>query len=70
MNGENERYLRDHSLELSRRYAGKIVAVVDGELAAVADNRVEAYKEARERFPAGKVCFDYFPTEKERNLLL
>lgn len=70
MNEENIQYLRRHSLELSRKYPGKIVAVVDGQLAAVADNRVEAFKEARKKFPTGKVCFDYFPTEKERKLLL
>ena len=44
-------YLSLHSKELSRKYAGRCIAVVDDKVVAVGKNRLEVYKKAVRDIP-------------------
>ncbi|OGX38947.1 MAG: hypothetical protein A3D87_03640 [Omnitrophica WOR_2 bacterium RIFCSPHIGHO2_02_FULL_50_17] len=59
-------YLSTPSKELSRKYAGKCVAVVDDAVVAVGKNRTEVYKKAIKNIPKNKkVGVYYLPTKDE-----
>ncbi len=63
-------FLLKHSQEWSEKYAGKYIAVVGNELVSVNNSAVNAFKEAKEKFPDKEVCIDYIPTEEETVTLL
>ena len=55
-----------HSRELSKKYAGKHIAVVDNEVVAVGKNRLEVYKKAVKNIPKSKkVGVYYLPSKDE-----
>ena len=59
-------YVLTHSKELSRRYAGKHIAVVDEKIVAVGKNRLEVYKKAVKNIPRNKkVGVYYLPSKDE-----
>jgi ABC-type phosphate/phosphonate transport system ATPase subunit len=59
-------YLSIHSRELSRRYAGRCIAVVDDKVVAVGKNRLKVYKKAVKDIPRNKkVGVYYLPTKDE-----
>jgi len=62
-------YLLKHSQELSEKYPGKFVAIVDDELIAIGDSELEVYRRAKERYPDKEVSIAYLPTEEVVTLL-
>ena len=59
-------YLSIHSKELSRKYAGRCIAVVDDKIVAVGRNRLEVYKKAIKDIPKNKPLGVYYvPTDKD-----
>ena len=59
-------YLLAHSKELSKKYAGKHIAMVDNTIVAVGKNRLEVYKKAVKNIPKNKkVGVYYLPSKDE-----
>ncbi|PIP14124.1 MAG: hypothetical protein COX49_00250 [bacterium (Candidatus Stahlbacteria) CG23_combo_of_CG06-09_8_20_14_all_40_9] len=67
---EAHEFLLKHSQELSEKYPGKYVGIVGDKLVSVNNSAVNAFKEAKEKFPDKEVCIDYIPTEEETVTLL
>ena len=65
-----ENYLLKHSQELSEKYPGKYVAIVEDELVAVNNSAVNVFRKAKDQFPDKEVCISYIPTEEETVTLL
>ncbi len=65
-----DEFLLKHSQEWSQKYPGRYVAVVGDKLVSVNNSAVNAFKEAKEKFPDKEVCIDYIPTEEETVTLL
>ena len=56
-------YLLTYSKELSKKYAGRNIAVVDNSVVAVGKNRLVVYKKAIKNIPKDKkVGIYYFPS--------
>ena len=70
MNMKAEEFLLKRSNELSKKYAGKYIAVVKEEVVAVSRSAVQAYKEAKKKFPKEEIGIFYMPTEEETVTLL
>ena len=59
-------YILIHSRELSKKYAGKHIAVVDNTVVAVGKNRLVVYKKAIKGIPRNKkVGVYYLPSKDE-----
>jgi len=65
-----QQYLRIHSEELSKKYPGKYIAVVDGSLIAVESNPLLAYSKAREKSGEKEIAVFYMPTDEEMVTIL
>lgn len=63
-------YLLEHSQELSEKYPGKYVAIVNNKLVAVSDSGLEVYKKAKEKYPDKEVHISYIPMDEEMVTLL
>ncbi len=70
MKMKKESYLLKHSRELSEKYPGKCVAIINNKLVAVGRDRIEAYKKAKKKYPKGKLSIFYMPTDEETITLL
>ena len=70
VNNMNKDFLLEHSQELSKKYAGKYIAIVDNKLVAVSDSEVEAFKSAKEKYPDKTVSLTYIPRKDELVTLL
>ena len=51
--------------ELPSKYAGKYLALVDGEIVVVGNSYLEVYKNAKKLHPSKMIGLDYAPTKKE-----
>lgn len=51
-------WLVDHSDEIAQRYAGKWIAVHDGQVIGVGDTAVEAAQQAREQDPEAEFILE------------
>ena len=59
-------YLLSHSRELSKKYPGKHIAVVDNKVVAIGKNRLEVYNKAIQRISkTKKVGIYYLPSKDE-----
>ena len=59
-------YLLKHSLALSRKHAGKHVAMVDDKVVAIGKSGLEVYRKAIKDIPKNKtVGIYYLPTKRE-----
>ncbi|RLI73955.1 hypothetical protein DRO97_06565 [Archaeoglobales archaeon] len=67
---EMQEFLLKYSQELSKKYAGKYIAVVKDEVVAVSRSAVQAYKEAKKKYPEEEIGIFYMPTEEETVTLL
>ena len=65
-----EKYLLKHSQELSEKYPGKYVAIVEDRLVAVDNSAVNAFNKAKAEFLDKEVCISYIPTDEETVTLL
>ena len=63
-------YLLKHSQELSGKYPGKYIAIVNDEVTSVSDSGIEAFNKAREKDPKKEIHISYIPTEEELVTLL
>ncbi|MCX6822198.1 MAG: DUF5678 domain-containing protein [Candidatus Aenigmarchaeota archaeon] len=67
---DNGGYFSEHSEELSRKYPGKYVAIVNNKLVAVNQSEVEAFKKAKKKYPNKLVSLSYIPRRDELVTLL
>lgn len=58
-------YLLEHSRRLGKKYPGKCVAFVNGELVAVGEDGLEVFKKAKEKYPEKEISIAYIPTKEE-----
>ncbi len=63
-------FLKEHSEELSRKYSGKYVAVVDGEVIAVDISAAVAFNKAKEKADSKEIAVFYMATDEEMITLL
>lgn len=70
MNRVQKDFLFEHSQELSKKYPGKYIAVVDNKLVSVSPSEVEAFKEAKKKHPDKLVSLSYIPRKDELVTLL
>ncbi len=67
---KSNEYLLKHSQELSEKYPGKYIAIIDDELVAIGDSELEVFKKAKEKYPDKEVSIVYLPTDEEMVTLL
>jgi len=67
---EAHEFLLKHSQELSEKYPGKYIAVVDNKLGAIGNSELEVFKEAKQKYPEKEVSLAYLPTDEEMVTLL
>ena len=67
---ESHEFLLKHSQELSEKYPGKYLAIVDREVVGISSSGHEAFKKAKAKYPVKKVHISYMPTPEEVNLLI
>jgi len=67
---EMDKWYSEHFEELVKKYAGKAIAVVDGEIVAVAKTEKEADQLAREKHPEAVPLVLAIPMEEELVCLL
>ncbi len=58
-------FLLKHSQELSKKYPGKYIAVVDSKLVAIGNSNLEVFKKAKEVYPKKMVSISYIPRKDE-----
>lgn len=63
-------FLLRHSQELSEKYPGKYLAIVDTEVVGISSSGHEAFKKAKAMYPDKKVHISYMPTDEEMVTLL
>ncbi|MBI2652488.1 hypothetical protein HYX00_03390 [Candidatus Woesearchaeota archaeon] len=67
---ETNEFLSKHSQELSEKYPGKYLAIVDAEVVSISSSSHEAFKKAKEKYPDKKIHISYMPTPAEVNILI
>ncbi len=65
-----EKFLAGNSEELSRKYPGKYLAVIDEKIVAVGSNPLEAFTKAKEIIQGKEMAIFYMPTDEEMVILL
>jgi hypothetical protein len=65
MKMEAYEYLLRHSQELSEKYPGKYVAIIEDKVVAVSRSAVQAFKEAKKKFLGDEIGIFYMPREEE-----
>lgn len=63
-------FLLKHSQELSEKYPGKYLSIVDEEIVGISSSSHEAFKQAKAKYPKKKIHISYMPTPEEANLLI
>lgn len=63
-------FLLEHSQELSKKYPGRYIAVVDDKLVAISQSEVEAFRTAKKKHPDKLVSLSYIPRKDELVTLL
>lgn len=66
----NKDFLVEHSQELSKKYPGKYIAMVDNKLVAVGISNLEVFKKAKAKHPKKLVSIAYIPRKDELVTLL
>ncbi|CAD6491280.1 MAG: hypothetical protein DIAAKJNI_00071 [Candidatus Argoarchaeum ethanivorans] len=67
---EAYKFLLRHSQELSEKYPGKYLAIVDKEVVGISSSSHEAYEKAKAKYPDKEVHISYMPTDEEMVTLL
>lgn len=65
-----ESFLVGHSQELSKKYPGKYIAIVDNKLVAIGESEVEVFKAAKQKHPDKLISLSYVPRKDELVTLL
>lgn len=63
-------WLTEHSKEISFKYPGRHIAIVNNKVVAVGRSPLTVFKEAKKKFPKKKVSLAYIPTDEETATLL
>lgn len=63
-------YLRKHSEEWSRKYPGKYIAVVDGQVVAADLSPLAAFNRAKQKAGGKEIAIFYMATDEEMVTLL
>lgn len=63
-------FLLKHSQELSKKYPGRYIAVVENKLVSVNSSEVVAFREAKKKYPNKLVSLSYIPRKDELVTLL
>lgn len=58
-------WFTENSKELSEKYPGKHLAIVDNKVIAVGNSIKEVYEIAESKFPDKKISLVYIPTDEE-----
>ena len=58
-------WFTENSKELSYKYPGKHLAIVEDKVVAVGDNALVVFEEAKAKFPDKKISMVYIPTDEE-----
>ena len=66
----SRQYLLEHSQELSMKYPGKYLALVDGKVIAIGSSSNAVYEETVKSHPGKRVHITYMPTDQETVTLL
>ncbi len=64
--GNDFAWLTEHSREIYRKYAGKWIAVLHGEVIGVGDTATEAARQAEEKYPGSTYVLEAVDPETER----
>jgi len=67
---EAHEFLLKHSQELSKKYPGKYLAIVDTDVVAISSSSHEVFIKAKAKYPDKKVHITYMPTDEEMITLL
>jgi len=70
VNMEAYEYLLKHSQELSEKYPGKYLAIVDDKVVTVSNSGHDAFLKAKKIYPKKEIYIAYMPTEEETVTLL
>ena len=70
MNPVQKDFLFNHSQELSKEYPGKYIAVVDNKLVSISSSEVEAFREAKNKYPNKLISLSYIPRKDKLVTLL
>lgn len=65
-----ENWFTEHSKELSVKYPGKHIAIVDNKVVSVGRIPSVVFKEAKKKYPKKKISPAYIPTDEETATLL
>lgn len=63
-------FLLEHSQELSKKYPGKYIAVVDNKLVALGNSNLEVFRKAKKAYPGKLISISYLPRKDELVTLL
>ena len=63
-------FLVKHSQELSKKYPGKYLAMVDDRLVSIGNSNLEVFKKAKEKYPKKLISISYIPRKDELVTLL
>ena len=63
-------FLVKHSQEMSKKYPGKYIAVVNNRLVAIGKDNLEVFKKAKEKYLGKLISISYIPRKDELETLL
>ena len=63
-------FLATNSKQLSKKYPGKYVAIVDNRLAAVGGSNLDVFRKAKKSYPGKMISIAYIPRKDELVTLL
>ena len=63
-------FLFEHSQELSKKYPGKYMAVVDNKMVALGNSNLEVFRKAKKEHPRKLISISYIPRKDELVTLL
>ena len=70
VNMEAYEYLLKHSQELSEKYPGKYLAIVENKVVTISNSGHDAFLKAKRLHPKKEIYIVYMPTEEETVTLL
>ena len=67
---DTDEFIWKNSLQWSKKYPGKYLAIVDNELVGISRDGHEAFKQAKAKYPDKLVHTTYMPLPEELELLI
>jgi hypothetical protein len=63
-NSKTFKWLVEHTPQFQEKYSGKWIAVVRQEIAGIGNTALDAYQQAKEKYPKSTPLLDFVPTEE------